>query len=198
MTFTWLTRKRLLTILAAVFAIGLVVGITACTGTPSANQKETAQQAQDQATLDNNQPPPHYNYSQIRQTLIDSENAAAQTTQTTSFMFQMGDPNPVSSCPSVGYPVAANAELTNPVQVANPSDRSSTAIGEEDPDGVYTSPSTSGTYVICVNSSGQNYLFYWEGDVMAVGGPATWDNTTHQVQITGAPTATVHVGAAGK
>jgi hypothetical protein len=188
---------RPIVLLAATALLGLAVaGCTTTHGVSSGQAKENAQQAADTASLENDQPIPHFNYSQIRQTLIDAETISADGTQTTSFFFQMGDPDPVFSCPSLGMPVANTAELSNPDQVEWSSlgnnAAASAVIGQMDPDGIYAPTSSTGTYVICVNSSGQKYLEYWEGDVMTVTAPATWDSATHSLNVIGAPTAVIH------
>ena len=191
---------RIAALIAAAAAIS--VSAAACThggGTPSGQQQENAEQQQDTQSLVNDQPIPHFNYSQIRQTLIDAETISADGTQTTSFFFQMGDPDPVFSCPSLGMPVANTAQLSNPDQVINPSngngEYNSVTVGQMDPNGVYAPSASTGTYVICVNSSGQKYLQYWEGDVMTVTSAATWDATTHTLKVLGAPTAVIHTAS---
>lgn len=198
--FSWFTRKRITTVLGAILLILGVSLAAACTHSNNAQTQESKAQAADSKQLDNAEPVPEYSYSQIRQTLIDAETAEAATTQTTSFMFQMGDPDPVASCPSIGYPVANTASLTNPSQPyqGGVTTDGGDVVGQEDPNGIYTPTTSSGTYVICNALGGQHYLFYWEGDVMTVGGPATWDTATHSAVVTGAPTATVHIGAPGK
>jgi hypothetical protein len=178
----------------AVLVVGLGIGLAACSPSNNAQNTENSEQQADSQSLITNQPIPHYNFSQIRQTLIDAENASADTTQTTTFFFQMGDPNPINSCPSIGFPVATNAQLSNPDQVVGAPNNQSAVTGQQDPDGIYSSPSTSGTDVICTLNGGQHYLEYWEGDVYTVGGLASWDPSTHSVSVTGAPTANVHVG----
>jgi hypothetical protein len=111
----------------------------------------------------------------------------------------MGDQNPVFSCPSLGMPVANTAELSNPDQAewntAGSSGVASAVIGQMDPSGIYTPSSSTGTYVICVNSAGKPYLQYWEGDVMTVTSAATWDSATHQLKVIGAPTAVIHTAS---
>jgi hypothetical protein len=193
-------KRNLRTIAAAALAVTVVgLAVAACThgtSTPTGQQQESQQQAADTNSLEQSQPIPHFDYSQIRQTLIDAESISADGTQTTSFFFQMGDPDPVFSCPSLGMPVANTAELSNPDQVQwnslGNNAAASAVIGQMDPDGIYAPSSSTGTYVICVNSSGQKYLQYWEGDVMAVTSAATWDASTHQIQVSGAPTAVIH------
>lgn len=188
--------------LAAAAAIALTVQCTAsaCSGGSSNGnaQEGTAQQA-DTNSLEASQPIPHFNYSQIRQTIIDAETISANGTQTTSFFFQMGDPDPVFSCPSIGMPVANTAQLSNPEQpYQGPVDTGADdpTVGQMDPDGVYAPSASSGTYVICVNGSGTKYLQYWEGDVMTVAAAAEWDTATHTLKVIGAPTAAVHTAPA--
>ena len=182
-------------IISAALAAATVVALTACTNNhPNVQQQEQAAQTSDTQSLDTNQPIPHFNSSQIRQTLIDAETIAADGTQTTSFFFQMGDPDPVFQCPSLGMPVANTAQLSNPMQIAPISSTwggGATTLPQEDPYGIYAPQTSSGTYVICVNSSGQKYLQYWEGDVMTVTSAATWDTATRQIVVSGAPTYAV-------
>lgn len=181
----------------------LAVSVAACTASSSnGQQQENRQQQNDTTSLEASQPIPHYNWSQIRQTAIDAENIAANGAQTTSFFFQMGDQDPVFSCPSIGMPVPNTAELSNPDQVvtqdANGNGISGSAtIGQMDPDGIYAPSSSSGTYVICVNASGAKYLMYWEGDVMTAAAGAEWDAAKHQIAVIGAPTAAVHTAPQG-
>jgi hypothetical protein len=186
------TRTRITVAIAgAVLAAGALAG---CTGS-NGNTQESRQQQQDTTSLEAAQPIPHFNYSQIRQTMIDAETIAANGTQTTSFFFQMGAQDPVFSCPSLGMPVANTAQLSNPAQGV--SGDPGAVIGQMDPDGVYAPSSSTGTYVICLNGGGQPYLEYWEGDVMTVAAAAEWDAATHSLRVTGAPTAAIHT-AAGK
>ena len=60
-----------------------------------------------------------------------------------------------------------------------------------DPFGVYAPVSSSGTYVICVNPQGQEYLRRWEGFVDTITAPAVWNYTTHTEQLVGAPTTPI-------
>lgn len=164
-------------------------------GTSAGQSAENKAQQADQTTLENNQPIPHYNYSQERQALIDAENAAAAGTQTTSFFFMMGDQDPINSCPSIGMGVPDSASLSNPDQVTyRPNSGSSdpgTPVGQMDPDGIYAPASSTGTWVNCVDSQGRETIVRWEGDVYTVTGAATWDTATHAIKMTGAPT--VHI-----
>lgn len=175
-------------------AAGCSFGGTSGGGTQaSANNKETQAQSQDSYNLINNQPVPVYKYSQMRATEIDVQDIQANGEDTTSFFFNQGVANPIMSCVSRGMPVPASAQLTNPSQIRWNSGGSGGSYGvagvtisQMDPTGVYTGD-TTGTNVLCINSKGQEYIQYWEGFVDAVSGPATWNSTTHQIQLLGAP-----------
>jgi hypothetical protein len=182
-------------------AVILVFSAAACTHGPSVQQQEQASQQADTASLERSQPLPHYNYSQIRQTLIDAQGIEANGVQTTSFFFQQGMPAPVFTCPSLGEPVANTDQLSNPQQlvpVTGSWGGGHDVLAQMDPNGIYTGSSSQGTYVLCVNGAGKPYLQYWEGNVMTVTAGAVWDPAKHQVVVSGAPTAVVHTGPAPK
>lgn len=198
MTITIDMDKRLRNVVLALVAVTSVAfGAVACSGTsqPSGQAKENAAQNAITATIVNNQPLPHFNWSQYRQTMIDVETIEAQGTATTTFFFNQGVADPTDSCPIDGLPIPNTASLSNPQQVVDGSNGGSgyglTTIGQMDPNGVYTPPSSSGTAVICVDSSGRKYVNYWEGFVKTVTVPAVWNYTTHRLEVTGAPTFTV-------
>ena len=166
----------------AMGAVAAVALLTGCTQQSIQNDKNTTdsqllkyQQAQ---------PVPQFDFSQYRQTVINVETAEANGVATTTFMYNMGSAIPVRSCPSIGYPIASTAQLTNPLQVVG---SSGGVIAQQEPNGVYTGDS-SGTYVVCVHSNGKTSIDYWEGFVYTVGGPAHWDPATQQIVTDGDPT----------
>lgn len=168
-----------------------LLAVAGCSHGPNAQQQEQNAQASDTRSLITNQPLPHYNYSQIRQTAIDVENIQAYGTQTTSFFFNMGVADPIFVCPSLGLPIPNTVQLSNPQQIAPVSGRyggGTQVIGQMEPTGIYAPTSSSGTAVICVNASGKPYVKYWEGFVDAVTAPAIWDYAHHVEKVTGAPT----------
>lgn len=179
----------------AVLVASVALTVAAC-GSGNAGNKaailEYRQQGQATYALDLAQPVPHFNFSQLRQNLIELETAQATGVQTTSFFFNQGVRDPVQSCPSIGAPIPTTTQLTNPQQVqkdnAAPINNGggNAVIGQEDPTGVYSGHST-GTYVMCITADGKPYADYWEGFVQTVFGPASWNTTTHQVQLLGPP-----------
>ena len=179
------------TIVSAASAVVVLLGATACThnGASKAVALDQKTSASILAKFENNQPAPQFDFSQIRQTLIDIETAQAQTTQTTSFFYNQGVQDPIFVCPSIGFPIASTTQLTNPTQLARVTQQGygiSGSIGQIDPNGVYSGDST-GTYVVCVNAQGLLYAKYWEGFVDATTGPAVWDEATHREVLVGPP-----------
>ena len=142
----------------------LVLGAVILGGCSGSNGIQTAALNNDQAAsadslhqLQISQPTPQYKWSQLRESLIEIENAQATSGQTTTFFFNQGVTAPIDSCPSIGLPIASDTQLTNPQQVINPNQQSGAsqgtsgvAVGQSDPTGVYTGAST-GTYFVCVS-----------------------------------------------
>jgi hypothetical protein len=175
-----MNRKTPLLILTAIF---LVFGLAACQPDAgnSATDKDEATSAQALNDLQKAHPTPSFKRSQLRQNLIDIATAQADTTQTTSFFFLEGV-GVVGSCPSIGFPIATTAQLTNPGRETGPRE-SRIVLPQVEPTGIYTGES-SGTYVICVDAKGDAYARYWEGYVQSISGPAEVDDNG-QVQLIG-------------
>jgi hypothetical protein len=174
------------------------LALTGCTSTHSSSTKtlkaEQKSQAQITKRLEHNQPVPQFNYSQLRQNLIEVKDAEAKGVQTTSFFFQMGDKDPVYSCPSIGAPIDASDQLTNPNQIITQGSMNSSGgnvvIDQMDPTGEYSTGGSSGaTYVLCLGADGESHALYWEGQVMSVFAPAVWEPETGtrsgHIKITG-------------
>ena len=99
-----------ITAIAGAAAVALT--LAACTNSaPNAQQLEQQQQQQDTQALVNNQPIPHFNYSQERAALIAAEQISADGTQTTSFFFNQGVRDPIFVCPSIGEGIPDSAQL---------------------------------------------------------------------------------------
>lgn len=189
------------TIASVTILLGLASGLAACgidsnssaAGT-SANASEQAAQGQDSLNLDTNQPLHVYNYSQQKAVLQAAEDIEADGENTTTFFFNQGVQNPVFSCASRGISVPESDQLTNPSQVLpdpneqnqNNGNPGSVIVPQEDPNGLYGGD-TTGTYTICLDSKGQQYLMIWEGFDMTVSANAVWNTTTHSVQVLGSP-----------
>lgn len=168
-------------------AAALLVGCS--TPTQDANARDKSAMEQSQRNMLEVQPTPVFGWSQMRQTLIDAETAAAEGTQTTSFFFargSVGGDGPIGQCPSIGFPVPASWNITNPNKMESHNGEPYT-IPQQEPTGIYTAES-SGTYVVCVSPGGQRYVSYVEADVVTVGGAAEW--VDGEIKVVGEPTVT--------
>ncbi len=187
-----ITKKSISAAAIVVFAIVLA----ACDTGPSTSkgqQQENQQQKASTESLVNNQPLPHFNYSQARQNYIELETAMANGVQTTSFFFNQGVTDPIGSCPSIGVPIPNTASLSNPQQVVDGSGSGgggNVTISQMDPIGIYVPSSSTGTFVVCIDAQGKPYADYWEGFVKTVFAPAKWNKETHQVELVGPPSFT--------
>ena len=174
-----------------IFSAVITLAACASKNTSSANQKEQNTNDAAKTALLISQPGHTYQRSQIRQNQLDIEDAQASTVLTTTFFFNQGVADPHDVCPSIGFPIAASNQISNPLQVVGNTDRALATIGNIEPTGIYTGNST-GTYVICIDANGKGYANYEEGFVKTVTHPATWDYTKHQVVLTGDATGTFH------
>lgn len=176
-------NKLFKTVTAAAFAALAALAVTGCTSSVSSDQNATNNQL---TTFQKNQPVPYNTFSQYRQTMINVEQAEIHGTATTSFFYNMGSNVPLKSCPSTGFPVPSDAELTNPTQAIG----NGAVVDQSDPTGVYSGPST-GTYVVCVTPDGQQRINYWEGYVETEGGAAHFDKASGQIVDDGGTTVKV-------
>jgi hypothetical protein len=189
-----LTPRFLAITVGTVIAVGAMFGVSACSHQSNSPGlvAEQATSNQDITTYEQAQPAPHFGYSEIRQAAIKVEASQALGEQTTSFFFNSNVRDPLFTCSSVGDPIPFSTEITNPQQPANYYNKGSgnndtVVVGNIDPNGIYAPAASAGTNVMCVNGSGQQYLVYWEGDVLTVNGAARWDSASGQIVVIGQP-----------
>lgn len=153
----------------------LALGLTAaeCDESRDARSKDEAVSEQILADLQRAHPVPQFRRSQLRQNLVELTTAQAETTQTTTFFFNLGVERPISSCPSIGFPIPATMQLTNPEQIAKSYSGGYAILPQVEPTGVFTGD-TTGTYVMCVDARGNAYAVYWEGFTQTLTGPAEY------------------------
>jgi hypothetical protein len=189
-----ITRGRVA--FAIVFALLVSTGAALASGS---NPIDTEQRQQD--VISNHylqvQPLPAFSgKSQIRQNLIEIENAEVVGAQSTLFFCPpMGCTKaspPMYQCPSIGAPIQVEDQLSNPDQPERDNSQplnnggGNITIKNMDPNGIYQGGGT-GTYVLCIGKGGAVTPFYWEGYVASTFAAATWNDATGQIQITGPP-----------
>lgn len=163
----------------------LVLALGACTGSSNDATQADAELSKTILTeMQDAHPVPQFDRSQERQNLVELITARAQSTDTTTFFFNMGVAQPVNTCPSIGYPIPATMQVTNPQVGEYYHSGGTTVLPQVEPTGVYTGD-TTGTYVLCLDAQGQGYAVYWEGFVQTVTGPAEF--VDGQVSLIGPP-----------
>lgn len=160
-----------------VLALPALLVLGACGSTASSITTDQKSSNSQLSTYQRNQPVPKGNYSEMRATVIAVEEAEIAGTATTTFFYNQGSPVPIKSCSSIGYPVPATTQLTNPEQVSRDGNGGgNVTLPQSDPTGVF-SGSTSGTFVVCVQADGTKRVDYWEGYVETEGGAAKVDSS---------------------
>jgi hypothetical protein len=190
------------------FRIGAVIGaaaiaclsLAACdnsgstTGTATGDQLSQQQQQADTTQLEYAVPLPSFGFSELRFELVQIEAVQALGINSTSYGFEPGIQHPAWTCPSIGLPVPATDQLSNPDQAQwnsgsggnNAWAVAGVAVGQEDPNGVFQGD-TTGTYSLCVTPTGHQYLQYNEGYTDATTAPSHWDAASGQIVLTGTP-----------
>ena len=149
--------------------------LTACGG-GGANSQEAAMVNAQQEIYTKTQPPPFFNHSLQRQLMIDLYKAMNSSVTTYTYVMNQYTGKPYFYCPSIGYAIPSNTELTNPDAVSWPGDNHGFVLPQAEPNGLYSSPSTSGTFVMCANSDGTVSPEYFEQDVSTFTQPMKFQN----------------------
>jgi hypothetical protein len=191
---TTISRRQVIAGIAVTIGLLSTTAACSCSNSSGAAANSTIKASANtgvETTMDNNQPSPIFDHSNMRSVGIEIEAIEALGENTYSFGFMQGFSHPIWSCPSLGEPFSSTSQITNPEQVdpdTNPGHPNSTAATTPnmDPNGIYSGDST-GTYVLCVNAQGAPYAKYWEGYVDTESSPAHWDASSQQIVDTGAP-----------
>lgn len=147
------------------FAIAfLAIFATGCESTSTKIEREDAERAYVQ--LVRNQPAPQFDWSLERHLMIELYIARNNAIATYTYVRNPFTGRIMSWCPSIGFPIPADTQLTNPLKLAGNSLESS-VIEQPEPNGLFTSKNTRGTFVMCVNKKGKVIPRYHEADVEA-------------------------------
>jgi hypothetical protein len=153
--------KRTIILLA-----GVVLLVAACGTQKDSTQTDATNTDRQLKQYQAVQPVPFYNWSQDRATLIQIYNAKNEARQTWTVFYSAAG-TPQAMCPSVGYPIPANTQLTSPDQVGYVSSYGVGVISQMEPNGLYSTTGANGTYVLCVRPNGKNAAVYSESWVTA-------------------------------
>jgi hypothetical protein len=166
--------------LSIMFIALLTISVFGCLG--NSETKDAATVDQQQSQYQTAQPAPHFDWSLERQLEIElyearNERVATHTVWRSDYGMIEGD------CPSIGYPLPYDVQLTNPLRVAYSG--SGAVIEQAEPNGLFSSKATSATWVRCitkVNGQVMESPVYIEGKVTAYAYPVDVNYTTNRVK----------------
>jgi hypothetical protein len=169
-------RKYLL-IMLIVFSSIVVLGCL-----ENSESRDTTTVDQQQTQYQAAQPVPHFDWSLERQLAIElyearNQNVATHTVWRSDYGMIEGD------CPSIGYPLPYDVQLTNPLRVVYSS--SGAVIEQAEPNGLFSSKSTSATWVRCITKVNGEVItspVYIEGKVTAYAYPIDVNYSTNRVK----------------
>jgi hypothetical protein len=170
--------------------LGLILG--ACTEGDNARRADEQLAGEQLGIYQNGQPVPIYDFSQVRDTLIQINTMLVEGRQSYATIVSPLTGEPLFSCPSVGFPIPADTQLTNPSQVV--STASGAVVEQIEPNGTFTSKNTNATYILCIQEDGSAVPVYSEPPVIASGAALVWDPATKQYQFAGEASMVVQVG----
>mgnify|MGYP003500775684 CR=1 FL=1 len=160
-----MNRNRLIPLFLATALV-----LAACSGDDKAQDAGSAQKSDQQAIatssnrLSKSQPIRSYDYSQLRDVVLDVQEIQATGTLSTTAGYLEGV-GLIWWCPSIGPPVPSTYQLSGAKQGADlPGDRPKEwkEVDQPEATGVYIGEST-GTWTICVDDNGKKFGKYWEG-----------------------------------
>lgn len=155
---------------AALAAVLLAFVGVGC-GKTSADNKEAAIVNEQQAWYGQYQPVPFYSFSLTRKLLTDLYTAQNEAVGTYTYVQSEYTGKVLWSCPSIGYPIPMGTQLTNGLKLAgyvgrHPDGESSywsdAIIQQAEPNGTFSPATGSGTWIMCVGSTGKVWPRYEE------------------------------------
>lgn len=147
-------------------ALALVCG--GCEQYNSSDNRELVDIERQQEIYTKNQPPPFFEWSFERHLMTKLYEARNNAVTTYSYLQSPYTGKIMSECTSLGYPIPATTQLTNPQKLSLIELRNGYAqaiLPQAEPNGMYTPSSTSATWVMCLGPDGRVEPAYWEGNV---------------------------------
>jgi hypothetical protein len=140
-------KKQTISLLV-IAALGAMCMAPDCEGQEGKDREQVEGQ---QTVYAVNQPIPTFKWSQDRDNLIQIYKMKNEARVTYAVARAFGTGEILWHCPSIGMPIPADTQLTNPLQrVYN----HGAVIEQAEPNGTFTSKNTDGTYVLCVLPDG--------------------------------------------
>lgn len=182
--------------------VSLMIGallLSGCVKVADSSQARDARNTEEQQSIyQQRQPVPRFEWSQTRDTLIQLYKLQNEARSTFSTFHSNGTGAVIFACPSRGYAIPADTQLTNPVQLASQYTQTvkdgtwhlvEGVIEQPEPNGVYSSKNTDGTWVLCVRDRGEVTPVYTELKVQTFPFEVSWDQAQQMLVDTKKPSS---------
>ncbi len=157
-------------VLSLMPVVALCCMADSCDSVPTAADKERAVVNRQQDLYVANQPAPIFDWSLERHLLTELYKARNNAVATYSYVRNQYTGKILSSCPSIGFPISAATQLTNPSMTdrhGSQYDGGNVVLPQPEPNGLFSPAESRGTYVMCLNKDGKVEPRYYEEDVEA-------------------------------
>jgi hypothetical protein len=154
------------------FAIIVVIALSSLGSDCSQESADSSMVNAQQKVYATTQPIPQFTWSQDRDNLIQIYKMKNEARNTYAVVRSTNSGEILWHCPSVGFPLPADTQLTNPLQQVY----QAAVIEQAEPNGLFSSKSTDGTYVICVSADGTVSPQYTESKVDVFTRPVKIEN----------------------
>lgn len=140
----------------------ILVGCIQQDGCHESDSKENNDVERQQTVYVKTQPVPFFDWSLERHLMVELYKARNQAIHTYSYSISQMTGQIIAYCPSLGFPIPATTQLTNP----NKWVAQGITLPQAEPNGLYSPPMTHATWVMCLSPDGKVEPAYWETDVL--------------------------------
>lgn len=147
----------------------------------TADERERQQVNNQQDIYNQAQPIPRYDWSLARHLWIQFYDSQNKQVTTFSYITPITGGQDMFSCPSMGYAIPRDTQLTNPHQVTY-TNGGAGVIDQAEPNGLFTSPNTDATIIFCLNDNGTVAPVYTEMKVTGFPFPVKWEVDSNHPQ----------------
>lgn len=144
----------------------------------SANSEDSSKVDDQQKIYAKSQPIPTFTWSQDRDNLIQIYKMKNESRSTYAVVRSVNG-DILWHCPSIGFPIPADTQLTNPLQWVG----SSAVVEQPEPNGLYSSKNSDGTYVLCASPDGTISPQYTEAKVESFTRPVKVENVDGKMRV---------------
>lgn len=168
----------------------MTISVTGCYDSQTKRDRKAVEQQQKQYGI--GQPIPAFDYSLERDMVIKiygarNANFSSHTVWRSDYGMVEGD------CTSMGYSIPYDVSLTNPLKRESGTN-GSVAVSQAEPNGVFASPNTNATWILCLGDAGKLDPIYTESKVTVYPYEVSVNYETNRVKKAGKSNMSIRSG----